>query len=78
MRPPDAAAIAANWAAIQSRAPKTPCVAVDAVSEKSLRVPKATNASSVCFKRAALTLATIAAIDGSGETAGNANSEGFA
>src|SRR5579862_3023114 len=70
MRPPLEAAIDRNCDAIQSRAAKTPCVAVELFSEKSLRVPNATSRSSVLLRRPASTAETSAAIAGCGETCG--------
>jgi hypothetical protein len=64
------AAIARNCAAIQSRAPNTPCVAVDAFSEKSLRVPKFTSVSTLCDSRVESTPATIALTRASGVSCG--------
>ena len=64
MRPPLAAPIVRKRAAIQSRAAKMPCVGVDVVSEKSLRVPNATSRRTDASSLPALTACAIAAIGG--------------
>ena len=64
MRPPLVAAIVSNCLTIQSRAPKMPEVAVEVVSEKSLRVPNETSVTSVDRSRSAEMPASIETMSG--------------